>query len=179
MSGSSHTVCPQCGAAIRADEAHCPSCLLRAGSARDSGSAQDRIFQQALALEPAARLPFIREATRENPSLYSTLQMLLQGYEEAGGDAVRPTYDGAANARAPWTLASNEEPGTVIDHFRLVRLLGEGGMGSVWRAEQMAPVQRTVALKVIKLGMDTREVVKRFERERQTLALLNHPNIAQ
>jgi hypothetical protein len=72
-----------------------------------------------------------------------------------------------------------EVPGTVIGHFRLVRLLGEGGMGSVWQAEQTAPVRRTVALKLIKLGMDTREVVRRFERERQTLAFLNHPNIAQ
>ncbi len=66
-----------------------------------------------------------------------------------------------------------------IGHFRLVRRVGEGGMGSVWQAEQTAPVRRTVALKVIKWGMDTRDVVRRFQRERRTLALLNHPNIAQ
>jgi serine/threonine protein kinase/WD40 repeat protein len=153
--------------------------MLEAASADDSRQAEEEIFQRALALEPEARLPFIREETREDPRLYSAVVLLLQGYQEAGGDTAQPTQAGGPSNRARWASTGNEEPGTVFNHFRLIRLLGEGGMGSVWRAEQTAPVRRTVALKVIKLGMDTREVVKRFERERQTLALLNHPNIAQ
>ena len=66
-----------------------------------------------------------------------------------------------------------------IGPYRLLRVLGEGGMGQVWLAEQKTPIQRTVALKVIKAGMDTKAVVARFESERQALALMDHPNIAQ
>ena len=66
-----------------------------------------------------------------------------------------------------------------IGPYRLLRVLGEGGMGQVWLAEQRAPIQRTVALKLIKAGMDTKAVVARFESERQALALMDHPNIAQ
>ena len=66
-----------------------------------------------------------------------------------------------------------------IGPYRLVQMLGVGGMGEVWRAEQTAPFHRTVALKLIKVGMDTRAVVARFESERQALALMEHPNIAK
>jgi tetratricopeptide (TPR) repeat protein/tRNA A-37 threonylcarbamoyl transferase component Bud32 len=72
-----------------------------------------------------------------------------------------------------------EEPGTVIGRYRLLERLGEGGFGSVWAAEQREPVKRRVALKIIKLGMDTKQVIARFEAERQALALMEHPNIAQ
>ena len=70
-------------------------------------------------------------------------------------------------------------PGTVIDSYHLLQLIGQGGMGEVWLAEQKQPVRRRVALKLIKVGMDTREVVARFESERQALALMNHPAIAK
>ena len=63
--------------------------------------------------------------------------------------------------------------------YRMVQKLGEGGMGEVWEAEQVDPIRRRVALKVVKLGMDTREVIARFESERQALALMNHPSIAR
>ena len=66
-----------------------------------------------------------------------------------------------------------------IGPYRLLQLLGEGGMGEVWLAEQITPVRRTVALKLIKAGMDTRAVVARFESERQALALMDHPAIAK
>jgi eukaryotic-like serine/threonine-protein kinase len=66
-----------------------------------------------------------------------------------------------------------------IGSYRLIQLLGEGGMGEVWRAEQTDPFHRTVALKLIKAGMDTRAVVARFDSERQALALMEHPNIAK
>ena len=71
-----------------------------------------------------------------------------------------------------------EGPGTKIGHYKLLELIGEGGMGLVYLAEQTEPVKRRVALKIVKLGMDTKQVVARFEAERQTLALLEHPNIA-
>ena len=72
-----------------------------------------------------------------------------------------------------------ERPGTVIGPYKLMEQIGEGGMGLVFVAEQQQPVRRKVALKVIKPGMDSREVIARFEAERQALALMDHPNIAQ
>ncbi|HUR27229.1 MAG TPA: tetratricopeptide repeat protein, partial [Planctomycetota bacterium] len=75
--------------------------------------------------------------------------------------------------------AVREGPGSVIGPYKLVKLLGEGGFGAVFLAEQEKPVARQVALKIIKLGMDTRQVVARFEQERQALALMDHPNIAR
>jgi eukaryotic-like serine/threonine-protein kinase len=72
-----------------------------------------------------------------------------------------------------------EKPGTCIGHYKLLELRGEGGMGTVWVAEQTEPVRRKVALKIIKLGMDTKQVVARFQAERQALALMDHPNIAK
>ncbi|MGA2247563.1 MAG: protein kinase, partial [Verrucomicrobiota bacterium] len=77
------------------------------------------------------------------------------------------------------SLLSIEKPGDRINHYKLLQEIGEGGMGTVWMAEQTEPVRRQVALKVIKLGMDTRQVIGRFEAERQALALLDHPNIAK
>jgi len=71
-----------------------------------------------------------------------------------------------------------ERLGTMIGHYGLQELIGEGGMGLVYLAEQKEPVKRKVAFKIVKLGMDTKQVVARFEAERQTLALLAHPNIA-
>src|SRR5262245_64054249 len=66
-----------------------------------------------------------------------------------------------------------------LDRYRLVDYVGDGGMGEVWIADQETPVRRRVAVKLIKRGMDSAQVVARFESERQTLALMNHPNIAQ
>src|SRR5687767_9235141 len=70
-------------------------------------------------------------------------------------------------------------PGTVIGRYKLLEPIGEGGYGTVFMAEQTTPVQRKVALKIIKAGMDTRQVIARFEAERQALALMDHPNIAR
>src|ERR1041384_5247901 len=73
----------------------------------------------------------------------------------------------------------SEGPGTIIGRYKLLQQIGEGGCGVVYMAEQEEPVRRRVALKVIKLGMDTKQVIARFEAERQALALMDHPNIAK
>src|SRR5262245_30550544 len=70
-------------------------------------------------------------------------------------------------------------PGTVIGAYKLLEQIGEGGMGTVWMAQQTEPVKRLVAVKLIKAGMDSRQVIARFEAERQALALMDHPNIAR
>src|SRR5207249_1261378 len=72
-----------------------------------------------------------------------------------------------------------ERPGAVIGPYKVLQRLGEGGMGTVYLAEQTQPVQRKVALKVVKAGLDSAHVVARFEQERQALAVMDHPNIAR
>jgi serine/threonine protein kinase/tetratricopeptide (TPR) repeat protein len=79
----------------------------------------------------------------------------------------------------PALLLPGEKPGELIGSYKLLEKIGEGGMGTVWVAEQCEPIRRRVALKVVKLGMDTRQVVARFEAERQALAIMDHPNIAK
>ena len=74
--------------------------------------------------------------------------------------------------------AGLEQPGDMLGRYKFIEPLGEGGFGTVWRAEQSEPIRREVALKVIKAGMDSREIIARFEAERQALALMDHPNIA-
>jgi TPR repeat protein/tRNA A-37 threonylcarbamoyl transferase component Bud32/type II secretory pathway pseudopilin PulG len=76
-------------------------------------------------------------------------------------------------------VVTAEKPGDKIGHYKLLQKIGEGGMGTVWMAEQEEPIRRRVALKIIKLGMDTKQVIARFEAERQALALMDHPNIAK
>ncbi len=84
-----------------------------------------------------------------------------------------------AEFEAQLTRLKPEEPGERIGPYKLLQQIGEGSFGVVWMAEQLEPVHRRVALKIIKLGMDTREVVARFEQERQALAMMDHPNIAK
>ena len=83
-----------------------------------------------------------------------------------------------SKANAP-AHAPDEREGSMLGRYKLIEKLGEGGFGSVWLAEQREPVRRKVALKIIKLGMDTKQVVARFEAERQALAMMDHPNIAK
>ena len=96
------------------------------------------------------------------------------------GDADRTIADsGPENSAAVPPVAVVEGPGTRIGSYKLLQKLGEGGMGAVFEAEQEQPVRRGVALKVIKPGMDSQQVVARFEAERQALAIMDHPNIAR
>ncbi len=86
-----------------------------------------------------------------------------------------PGQAGPSASRRPLT----EKPGDKIGHYKLLQEIGEGGCGVVYMAEQQEPIRRKVAFKVIKLGMDTKQVIARFEAERQALALMDHPNIAK
>ena len=94
------------------------------------------------------------------------------------GQTAHPIGD-AAESVSPHSTASVEQPGEFIGHYKLLQKIGEGGFGVVFLAEQERPVRRRVALKIIKPGMDTRQVIARFEAERQALAMMDHPNIAK
>src|SRR5205814_5212578 len=101
----------------------------------------------------------------------------LEGQGPKETELSLPTGQSQANSHLNPTLP--EKAGNRIGRYRLLEEIGHGGCGIVYMAEQEAPVRRRVALKVIKLGMDTKQVVARFEAERQALALLDHPNIAR
>lgn len=94
------------------------------------------------------------------------------------GPVTPPQAADAATVMAP-AAGSREQSGRQIGRYKLLEMIGEGGFGSVWMAEQREPVRRRVALKIIKLGMDTKQVIARFEAERQALAMMDHPNIAK
>src|ERR1041385_1888182 len=121
----------------------------------------------------AALAPFGAEALCPKCMLHEALG--LEAHLTAQREAASLGRKGAAAALTPVT----EKTGDRIGRYKLLQQIGEGGMGVVYLAEQEEPVRRKVALKVIKLGMDTRSVIARFEAERQTLALMDHPNIAK
>jgi serine/threonine protein kinase/tetratricopeptide (TPR) repeat protein len=141
-------------------------------SSRESEAA--RIFLEAVEHHECQRADFVREAAAGDPLLLQRVDALLKAHGEPNlmldGNRLVPTAD---------TPQSSERPGTVIGPYKLMEQIGEGGMGLVFVAEQQQPVRRKVALKVIKPGMDTRQVIARFEAERQALALMDHPNIAK
>ncbi len=97
-------------------------------------------------------------------------QPVLQAFREDLPSTISPP---------PPTLGASEKPGDWIGRYKLLEIIGEGGGGTVFQAEQQEPVRRNVALKVVKPGMDTRSVIARFETERQALAMMDHPNIAK
>ncbi|MCC6407525.1 MAG: serine/threonine protein kinase, partial [Planctomycetes bacterium] len=142
-----------------------------------SDSKQERLrflFDQALDLPRAKRAEFLEVACVGEPAMKARVEALLFAAEDERFLA-SPTGPKASATTAP--LA--EGPGTRIGPYKLLQQIGEGGFGVVFMAEQEKPVTRRVALKIIKLGMDTRQVVARFEQERQALALMDHPNIAR
>jgi hypothetical protein len=131
------------------------------------------IFAQALGQKsPAERENYLAQACKGDPALRREIDSLLRAHEQAGDFLGK-------RMPLPAVEIASECPGTMIGRYKLLQKIGEGGFGVVYMAEQTEPVQRKVALKVIKAGMDTREVVARFEAERQALALMDHPNIAK
>ena len=117
---------------------------------------------------------YLAEACGADDELRRQVAHLLQVHHEAGSFLDRPAEVLAATA-----AFQGETPGTAIGPYKLLEQIGEGGMGTVWMAQQTEPVKRLVALKLIKAGMDSKQVLARFEAERQALALMDHPNIAR
>jgi len=134
------------------------------------------IFEAAIDLPPERRAAFLDEACAGDGALRARVERLLTAADEPSGFLDAPTLDRAA---AGATAGPGEQVGDVIDRYKLLEVIGEGGFGTVYMAEQREPVQRRVALKIIKLGMDTKQVIARFEAERQALAMMTHPNIAR
>ena len=124
---------------------------------------------------PEERAAYLRQACGDDAALRASVEALLRADAGASGFMDRPPPEPAATVDAP----GGERPGTVIGPYKLIEPIGEGGMGTVWMAQQTAPVKRLVAVKLIKAGMDTKQVIARFEAERQALALMDHPNIAK
>jgi WD40 repeat protein/serine/threonine protein kinase len=124
--------------------------------------------------DPAARSAYLEQACDGNPAMRAQVEQLLEAHQEPGPFMERLAPELVAREVEP----VSERPGTVIGPYKLLEQIGEGGFGIVFMAEQTQPVRRKVALKVLKPGMDTRQVVARFESERQALALMHHPHIA-
>jgi len=123
----------------------------------------------------AARIDYLRQVCGDNQRLFDRVSALIQVRRR------QPRFLEAPAANFVPTIASpvSERPGTQIGPYKLVEQIGDGGMGIVFMAVQKEPVRRRVALKIIKPGMDTREVITRFAAEEQALALMDHPNIAK
>jgi len=133
------------------------------------------IFNVASEIAPGAgRQAYLDQACRGDAALLANVEELLQAEESAGGFLADRKHEATIQI-APVT----EGAGDRIGRYKLLQQIGEGGCGTVYMAEQEKPVSRRVALKVIKLGMDTKSVIARFEAERQALALMDHPNIAK
>ena len=138
---------------------------------------QIEIFTRALELPPEGRRAYLEQACAGNEDLRRKVEALLAVHQRSG-EFMRDS---------PWGLESREvraaqigeQPGDRIDRYKLLQQIGEGGCGIVFMAEQDQPIKRRVALKIIKPGMDTKNVIARFEAERQALALMDHPNIAK
>jgi serine/threonine protein kinase len=152
---------------------------------------ESQVFAQVLKLAtPAERAAYLNEVCAGNPQLRAGVEALLQahagdpGFLEQPADWLGGTVDEEPAPGTPGEPAPEprpaEQPGTVLaGRYKLLEPIGEGGMGSVWMAQQTEPVKRLVAVKLIKPGMDSRQVLARFEVERQALALMDHPNIAK
>jgi hypothetical protein len=152
---------------------------------------EEALFHEAIQLaDPAQRSLFLDRACAGDPNLRTRVEELLAahalGEQFFAGDCSASIWSGGRpGSSAPLQKDSSvkfpaeEQPGTKIGCYKLLQKIGEGGCGVVYMVEQTEPVRRRVALKIIKLGMDTKNVIARFEAERQALALMEHPNIAR
>ena len=135
------------------------------------------IFDRALEISAEAeRAAFLDQACANLPEVRGEVEALLKAHSEAGSFLESPA---AGLTRTEYSPAHSDFIGAQIGAYKLLQQLGEGGMGIVYMAQQERPVLRTVALKIIKPGMDSTQVIARFEAERQALAMMEHPNIAK
>lgn len=134
-----------------------------------------KLFEQALGLSTESeRVAFLKQACQDNQDQFERILTLLNNADEA-----KQLFDTELMGHRDTAPPQIVGPGTKIGRFRLLQQIGEGGFGIVYMAEQQEPVIRKVALKIIKPGMDSKQVIARFESERQALALMDHPHIAQ
>ncbi|HXT10826.1 MAG TPA: serine/threonine-protein kinase [Candidatus Angelobacter sp.] len=144
---------------------------------------EEEIFDTAQKLDSAARRAYLMEACAADAAMRARIEELLAVKTEAekffaeGKAALASANIGTEDQSAVTSV--EEPPGTRIGRYKLLQKIGEGGCGMVYMAQQEVPVRRRVALKIIKLGMDTKSVIARFEAERQALAMMDHPNIAR
>jgi eukaryotic-like serine/threonine-protein kinase len=132
----------------------------------------------AVALPHEERESYLERECSADPALCDRVLALLKAHDRAG-HVIDRLVNGDSDQTAGYAPES-EQPGTLVaGRYKLLEEIGQGGMGTVWAAEQTAPVRRKVALKLIKAGMDSRAVPARFEAERQALARMDHPNIAK
>jgi eukaryotic-like serine/threonine-protein kinase len=134
------------------------------------------IFARAFAIDsPCARERYMAEACNGDATMRGQVESLLEAFAGAAVADESHVFSSLTTEECHTEMASSE----VIDHYKLLEEIGEGGMGVVYMAEQTQPIRRRVALKIIKPGMNSRQVIARFEAERQALALMDHPNIAK
>ncbi len=134
------------------------------------------IYENARRLKtPAERDAFLDRVCHGEPKRKARILALLQAHERTN-DVLNALLDNPVSSSED---RLKEGPGETIDRYKLLEKIGEGGMAVVYMAEQEQPIRRKVALKIIKLGMDTKQVIARFEAERQALAMMDHPNIAK
>src|SRR5437763_4274287 len=146
--------------------------MMRGHPTAGIAMSQTEIFNAAVKLSPDERAAFLDGACGADRELRGEVESLLHAHD-APDSFLRDPVDRTGAYEPP-----SERAGAVIGPYKLLEQIGEGGFGVVFMAEQTQPVRRKVALKVLKPGMDTREVIARFEAERQALALMDHPNIA-
>jgi hypothetical protein len=142
---------------------------------------EEAIFHAALEKAPAERAAFLEQACGADAALRRRVDILLHAHAHPGSFLGQPAASPLPASQAvsqalEGTHLAGEQAGTVVaGRYKLLEEIGEGGMGTVWLAEQTQPVRRKVALKLIKPGMDSKTVLARFEAERQALALMDHP----
>jgi hypothetical protein len=146
---------------------------------------EESLFVAALEKSTASeREAFLEAACAGDVALRQRVELLLAAHDKTLGildqTAGPPGWTEITASPAPGDVPAGERAGALVaGRYRLLEVIGAGGMGTVWKAEQAQPVRRTVALKLIRAGMDSRTVLARFEAERQALALMDHPNIAR
>ncbi|MEZ5327530.1 MAG: serine/threonine-protein kinase [Verrucomicrobiales bacterium] len=153
---------------------------MQNGTTKSTGACSREIFLAALEhADPAARAAFLEEACGGDATLRDEVVAFLEDEETLGGFLQEPALAGAREVASAGTRGVDDQTSERIGPYKLLQKIGEGGCGRVYMAEQQEPVRRRVALKVIKLGMDTRSVIARFESERQALAMMDHTSIAR
>jgi eukaryotic-like serine/threonine-protein kinase len=148
---------------------------------KEAGDRTESIFAAAVALASAEECAaYLEQACAGDPVLRQRIKGLLKAHDRVGHFLDRPAPELAPPEETVGYVASGEQVGTVIAaRYKLLEQLGEGGMGTVWVAEQTEPVRRKVALKLVKAGMDSRAMLSRFEAERQALAVMGPPQHRQ